>query len=81
MKYIFLTPSVGHIGGAEIYISNKTAKHGLKKFFEDAQQFLSSGVDFFCSDGDKNLFTFKIFAEKHNLEYRKKEVNVTKIFF
>ena len=24
MKYIFLTPSIGHIGGAEIYISNKT---------------------------------------------------------
>ena len=35
-------------------VSNNFLK--IKKFFEDAQQFLSSGVDFFCTDGDKNLF-------------------------
>ena len=39
-------------------VSNNILK--LKKFFEDVQQFLSSGVDFFCSDGDKNLFIIAI---------------------
>ena len=39
-------------------VSNNILK--LKKFFEDVQQFLSSGVGFFCSDGDKNLFIIAI---------------------
>ena len=40
----------------------------IKKFFEDAQQFLSSGVDFFCSDGDKNLFIIAIKKQKDLIE-------------
>jgi hypothetical protein len=40
----------------------------IKKFFEDAQQFLSSGVHFFCSDGDKNLFIIAIKKQKDLIE-------------
>ena len=47
-------------------VSNNFLK--IKKFFEDAQQFLSSGVDFFCTDGDKNLFIIAIKKQKDLIE-------------
>ena len=47
-------------------VSNNFLK--IKKFFEDAQLFLSSGVDFFCSDGDKNLFIIAIKKQKDLIE-------------
>ena len=47
-------------------VSNNFLK--IKKFFEDAQRFLSSGVDFFCSDGVKNLFIIAIKKQKDLIE-------------
>ena len=39
-------------------VSNNFLK--IKQFFDEVQNFLSSGVDFFCNDGDKNLFIIAI---------------------
>ena len=39
-------------------VSNNFLK--IKLFFDEVQNFLSSGVDFFCNDGDKNLFIIAI---------------------
>ena len=40
----------------------------LKQFFDDTQNFLSSGVYYLCEDGDKNLFVIAIKKKKNIIE-------------
>lgn len=75
LNFSFATENELKISVAEL-MNVETKQIELKKQTEG----MTSSQSYSFTLNDKK-YIVKIFAEKHNLEYRKKEVNVTKIFF
>ena len=74
LNFSFATENELKISVAEL-MNVETKQIELKKQTEG----MTSSQSYSFTLNDKK-YIVKIFAEKHNLEYRKKEVNVTKIF-